>query len=379
MRSKQIHALTGVRGIAALWVVILHGANYTNVATLLPEWTSNLINKGWLGVDLFFILSGFVIAYVHQKDFYRLNYSLITKFLKLRLARIYPAHLVATLILLPIVVGASVFSIYSLSQGAYASYDLKRFLFSITLTNGWGIPDSNGWNFPSWSVASEWFAYLMFPPLAWAFNKIKSAKFFITLIFLIFFIMHLVAITMNDASQYMPQAEWILLRVASEFIIGCCLFNLFTQVPQILCTDTASVSIIGIIIFLCIIGLPAFFDGLIIILFSLLILNLSRANGFVARVLSSNVMNYLGRISYSIYLTHFTVLIVYNQVLKRTNFIEQSSIEYLLLFYIGYIAISIISGNALFSLIENPCRRFLRTNWIEKSQKAVYNKTETIS
>ena len=70
MCSKQINTLTGVRGIAALWVVVLHGANYTSASTLLPEWTSNLINKGWLGVDLFFILSGFVIAYVHQKDFY---------------------------------------------------------------------------------------------------------------------------------------------------------------------------------------------------------------------------------------------------------------------------------------------------------------------
>lgn len=360
MISKQIHALTGIRGIAALWVVALHGAEYTGVSALLPVWSSNLINKGWLGVDLFFILSGFVIAYVHQRDFHNLNYSLITNFLKLRLARIYPAHVVATLILVPVVLGATIFSIYSFSQEASASYGFKRLLFSITLTNGWGIPNSNSWNFPSWSVASEWFAYLIFPVIAWVLNKVKSANIFGTIICLTFILMYATAIIVNDGSQYMPKAEWILLRVVSEFLIGCCLFNLCDQVPKVFSSDLASFSLIGIIILLCMMGLPAFFDGLIIILFSLLILNLSRAEGIVARALSGNTMIYLGHISYSIYLTHFTVLIIFNQLFKRADFIEQSSLEYLFLFYLGYIAISVISGHALFSLIENPCRRFLR-------------------
>lgn len=362
MSSKQIHALTGIRGIAALWVVSLHAADYTNVSTLLPNWSSNLINKGWLGVDLFFILSGFVIAYVHQRDFGSLNYSLITKFLKLRLARIYPTHFVTTLILIPIVLGATFFSIYSFSQEANTNYNFERFLFSITLTNGWGFPDSSGWNIPSWSVASEWFAYLIFPLIAWVLNKIKSANIFGIIIFLIFFIMYTTAIIMNNGTQYMPQAEWVLLRVISEFIIGCCLFNLYDHTPQIFFSDVASVCLTGTIITFCMLGLPSLFDGIIIILFSLLILNLSQANGTVARILSCNTMIYLGQISYSIYLAHFTVLIVFNQVFKRANFIEQSSIEYLFLFYLGYIAMSVMTGHILFFLIENPCRNFLKSN-----------------
>jgi peptidoglycan/LPS O-acetylase OafA/YrhL len=366
MCSKQIHALTGIRGIAALWVVVLHGANYTSVATLLPQWLSSVITKGWLGVDLFFILSGFVIAYVHQKDFYNLNVGSIYNFLKLRLARIYPAHLVATLILLPIVIGAGIFSFVNLPENIYTNYDLKRLFFSLTLTNGWGFSNSNGWNFPSWSVASEWFAYLLFPLIAWVLNKIKSIKKFITIIIIIILSMHLIAITMNDASQYMPKAQWMLLRVTSEFIVGCCLFNICNNVPKKLCSDKVSFSIVGLIFLLCVLRLPAFFDGLFIILFSFLILNLSQSKGIISRLLSSKIMLYLGHISYSIYLTHFTVLIVFNQIMKRIHFIEQPSIGYLLVFYMGYITLSIIAGHMLFSLVENPSRKYLRLHWIDK-------------
>ena len=136
MHSGQIHALTGIRGIAALWVVILHGATYVNASSVLPQWLSNIINKGWLGVDLFFILSGFVIAYVHQSDFVQLKFNSIKQFLKLRLARIYPAHLVATLILIPIVVTVTLFSFITLPANVLDNYDFKKFLFSLSLTNG---------------------------------------------------------------------------------------------------------------------------------------------------------------------------------------------------------------------------------------------------
>ncbi len=367
MHSGQIHALTGIRGIAALWVVILHGATYVNASSVLPQWLSNIINKGWLGVDLFFILSGFVIAYVHQSDFVQLKFNSIKQFLKLRLARIYPAHLVATLILIPIVVTVTLFSFITLPANVLDNYDFKKFLFSLSLTNGWGFEQSIGWNYPSWSVASEWFAYLLFPLIAWILNNIKSTKLFATIIFCIFILMYVAAIKMNGATQYMPQAEWLLLRVISEFIVGCCLYNIYTKLPRYLYSDSVSFTTILVIILLCFFGVPSIFDGIIVMLFSLLILNLSHSKGLISRFLSTDIMLFLGRISYSIYLTHFTVLIIFNQVMKRIPFIEKSSIEYLVTFYIGYIILSIISGKLLFSWVENPCRKFLKFRWVENN------------
>jgi peptidoglycan/LPS O-acetylase OafA/YrhL len=80
-----IPALTGIRGIGAVWVMPYH---------LFPgNWP--IIGRGYRGVDLFFILSGFILTYVHWKDFDG-GYSLskYRRFLLLRLARIYPLHII---------------------------------------------------------------------------------------------------------------------------------------------------------------------------------------------------------------------------------------------------------------------------------------------
>jgi peptidoglycan/LPS O-acetylase OafA/YrhL len=67
----MIHPLTGVRGIAALWVV-LHHLVTTWVIAIPPtaHWLSALADSGYLGVDLFFVLSGFVISYSRFVHFY---------------------------------------------------------------------------------------------------------------------------------------------------------------------------------------------------------------------------------------------------------------------------------------------------------------------
>ena len=156
--AKQIGALTGIRGLAAIWVALLHASSYVLLDNALSSSVVNIIKRGWLGVDLFFVLSGFVISYVHQSDFARLGVKEYARFLKLRLARIYPAHLVSTLLLIPMVLGAMFFSPYHFSDEVQESYSVEKLGYSLALLNGWGFPNSIGWNIPSWSVGSEWCA-----------------------------------------------------------------------------------------------------------------------------------------------------------------------------------------------------------------------------
>lgn len=89
---KHIPALTGIRGIAAIWVVIFHLSQSFH-GNLGFNDSTPLISTGFLGVDLFFILSGAVMYHVHAKDFDQYRFSAHLQFLKLRLARIYPLHL----------------------------------------------------------------------------------------------------------------------------------------------------------------------------------------------------------------------------------------------------------------------------------------------
>lgn len=89
--SQHIPALTGVRGVAAVWVVLLHLSQSLKGTIGLTE-TAPLIQSGFLGVDLFFILSGAVMYHVHGADFLQYRIKSHWAFLKLRFARVYPLH-----------------------------------------------------------------------------------------------------------------------------------------------------------------------------------------------------------------------------------------------------------------------------------------------
>ena len=84
-------ALTGIRGLAAWWVVIYHFRDH------YPDDPSHLFSRvsghGYLAVDFFFELSGFILALNYLHAFHNLNTRQAFHFLGLRLARIYPLHI----------------------------------------------------------------------------------------------------------------------------------------------------------------------------------------------------------------------------------------------------------------------------------------------
>ena len=79
LRVRDIPALTGLRGIAALWVVFFH----LEYGSAIP-----IIEKGYLGVDIFFILSGFILMHAYSGP--KSNKFGYTRFIKARIARVYP-------------------------------------------------------------------------------------------------------------------------------------------------------------------------------------------------------------------------------------------------------------------------------------------------
>ena len=372
--QNHIKPLTGLRGIAAFWVVALHGATYVDMSALFPTYLSNFVNKGWIGVDLFFVLSGFIISYVHQHEFVKADLGTVRRFLLLRLARIYPAHLVATLILVPIVFGGTVLSLYHIPAGAAEGYQWDRLWYSLTLTIGWGIEGSVGWNWPAWSVGAEWFAYLMFPFIAIGLNRFSHPLAQVMVAVLTMVLMYAAAFGLNEGEQYMPQGTFALLRVSSAFLIGCCVYNIQRAFDWLWHGDTVAKLMILLIVAQSCFAFPALWDGLFICWFAILISALSNANGVIGSLLGCKVMLYLGRVSYSVYLIHYTVLIVVNKsfeiTLERWGVIEAGNLSYLILFYLVYGLGTLASGHLLFRLVEEPSRRYLRARWMRHDVKA---------
>src|ERR1700761_1472755 len=130
--SRQIGSLTGIRAIAAWWVVLYHMGG-TLGAIWLPA--KKIVATGWLGVDLFFMLSGFVIALNYWDKVS--NPGQYGRFVWMRLARLYPVHLVGLLAALGLFVAGGLAHTHSTIEAATAGYTLWTFLQQLLLVHHW--------------------------------------------------------------------------------------------------------------------------------------------------------------------------------------------------------------------------------------------------
>ncbi len=161
LRPVALKPLTTLRFAAALWVVAF---SYWPRLAGAPAIAA--IDKGYLGVELFFVLSGFILSHVYLEAFGQKRFS-YGGFLWARLARIYPLHL-AILGGLAVLGGVAALKGIAVDPNLNALAALPA---QLTLTNAWGLAPVAGWNHPAWSISAEWFAYLLFPAfasLAWA-------------------------------------------------------------------------------------------------------------------------------------------------------------------------------------------------------------------
>ena len=170
-QSSLIEPLTGVRGYAAIWVVLYHSrAPLDNWLLPASETLRPVVWAGFLGVDLFAVLSGFVISLTYAERLSDISLSGTARFLWLRLARIYP--------LLLFVLGLFVAS--HLRRLGLASWGQiwtdESFWLQALMLNGWGLESEWAWNVPSGSVSSEWLCYLLFPLLAPLVVGVKSGR-----------------------------------------------------------------------------------------------------------------------------------------------------------------------------------------------------------
>jgi peptidoglycan/LPS O-acetylase OafA/YrhL len=157
IRKQHFPALTGLRFVAALWVVLYHYSRFVVGFDALPHPVRSLVYCGPVAVGFFFVLSGFVLSHAHS------GRTAIhpRRFWMKRFAKLYPAYLFACVVFTPIAY-AKYLAHASISSAHGAVFFLVSALLSVTLLQAW-TPFSQAWNGPGWSLSVEAFFYLIFP------------------------------------------------------------------------------------------------------------------------------------------------------------------------------------------------------------------------
>ncbi|MGJ8691582.1 MAG: acyltransferase family protein [Thalassotalea sp.] len=358
--NQYLPALTALRGIAALWVVLFHMdviIFYRELGTLLPHQWTGLITQGYLWVDFFFILSGFIICHIYGEQLSsNLHVSKIKGYLFARFFRIYPLHLFTLILLIGLVFVITTFAPTVIDDSWLVYFDWQALLSNIFLTNAMNQHTYLSWNIVSWSIGAEWWAYLYAIGLLYFIGnrqeKVAMALAAAALIGLV------LLVTFYPKKNLDITFDYGFLRCLFEFTLGVSSYQLYKQniAHRFFQQDHYFI--------LTLLALIAIFhwrlhDLFTIPLFVILVLCAAHNQGKILSSLSAASLQFLGRISYSIYLMHGVWFMVYwflLPVLKRSGHIEIWSLTHTAMFAVSFIALTILSAMCSYRFIEVPFR-----------------------
>src|SRR3569833_1919003 len=136
----KLPSLTGVRGVAALGAVLFHLQQYAGEFGLDPIKGLPGLRSGWAGVDLFFVLSGFILMLVHGRDFERPTWPSVFRFAWLRFFRIYPLATAVLLLIGLLVLADRQFSAWFSTSAIPHNLTASSFIRTLLLANRWWSP-----------------------------------------------------------------------------------------------------------------------------------------------------------------------------------------------------------------------------------------------
>jgi peptidoglycan/LPS O-acetylase OafA/YrhL len=312
-----------------------------------PAFVHVVASYGYLAVDLFFILSGFVIARSYSHYFVRsIQIREVCLFYGLRLARIYPLNLFILFIYLANPLALAFFS----SGGSpLDGYNFNYYIMSILLIQNWGWSTEIQWNIPAWSISTEWFAYLIFPFIVIMVSRFLQKP--VVALASAFGLMLILAMVTARAGGglggHIPQ--YGLLRCVLEFGVGVALCRLHWAWPA----QAAFARLAFFCAITCFSALAVMPDYIVMPLgFFCLIYALSQNSFFFSRLLKNGFLEWIGLISYSTYLIHYFI-----KTWIKFLFVESNpNIEHFLFYLIATACVSAV----LFYTIERPAQQKMR-------------------
>ena len=360
-KSGEIHSLTGLRGTAAIFVVAYH---------LLSGMISNpgnenmavvFLRHGYLAVDLFFVLSGYVMALTYGNLFASgFRIQAFADFLGRRIGRVYPAYITATAIV----------AVYEFGTTPWRGVESEVALVTNTLMmQSWGF--SNSIVGPGWSVSTEFAAYFFFPILVGVVLQRKRKWVWLGAALataILLFVATRSSATLHQGTElgardgplhvYGTGTAFLVLRCVGGFTLGMVGFRLAQhpevrrQAGRMFAGDVAMASVIMLM-------LVPNSDVALVLVFIPLIITLAEQRSLSAAFLSSPAMHWLGLISYSLYLVHQPI----DLHLRKPVFALMEKLNMPHAYTVAAIAISVpvmIVAVASYYGIEKPGRTWSR-------------------
>lgn len=347
---RPLLGLTGIRFLAAVYVIIFH----SRIGSVLKHGPLPLIGKflvnGYLAVPLFFILSGFILAYTYAGRIQ--NRSDYRRFFEARFARIWPVYALSLLVTFPYPKPAKGAAILLMLQ-SWNPFDLSMAV---------------AWNGVCWTLSCELLFYILFPFTQRRMERLGSLGLRLALA-----VCCLVAIGTNSASRTLGyQAtglyRWLPLALAHvpEFLVGVGVGNLFLRrnvrqgsTPALGLREGFATYAAALLCFLLLLCEQSTWTSLIVPSFALLLYGLAAERTALSGILSSRPLLLGGGMSYSMYLLQFPVKFGCAAIMAQLGLGSTAlrlGTNWIVLLAVSYI---------MFEGVENPARKVLR-GWFEK-------------
>ena len=354
-RRPLIPALTGVRFLAALSVALYHLSS--DVVASLGISPRHFYENSGDPVELFFILSGFILTYTHP-EVNGAEAPAIRQFYFSRFAKIYPIYLLGWIVFAPLVY-ANLVSLHGHTAGSYARLAFYG-VVSLTLLQAWTPATANAWNTPGWSLSAEAVFYASFP-FVFTYLKNRRVGVLLSLIAACWLISVIPTFTLSFLPPSLQGERWPrelvnfvpALRIG-EFIAGICMARLYLGrgTEKKFPFDIAALGALAAAAAVIVVANHLYAKVLLFPAFMLLLYCLARGKGPLSGVLGSKPMVLLGEASFAFYILHVP-LFRYAKLLFPS---VSTSVAPFLGFLVGLTAVSILS----FLWIEKPLCAYLR-------------------
>jgi peptidoglycan/LPS O-acetylase OafA/YrhL len=382
----HLRALTGLRFVAAAHVLSYHTTSWSG-------WSAgafrNIVGTGYVAVAFFFVLSGFILAYVHappegpggprerrgegRQPRGAWRNAQPADFYARRFARIYPAYVFALALIAP------TFLWHTFRTLGLAA--LARQAFPVLLLVQAFIPSAAlSWNPPAWSLSAEAFFYLLFPfvaPRLVGLGRKTAAAAFVGGYALTFTAPLLYLWLAPDGpgpATHDTYTFWLnVLRYdpivrLPEFLLGILLGSLYLRaewppsVRALLGSPAAATALsagaaVLVLAFLAASGsipYPLLHNGLLVPVFALLIVSLAPGRGALAACLATPAMVLLGEASYSLYLIHVPLGIIWDKIVHPLMGPHYAGT---LLDWSAFVAFAVAASIGCYRFVERPLQK----------------------
>jgi len=371
IRKEELEGLTGIRFYAAFFVYLSH-----LVATIpgMEAFGGSFLifNAGVVSVSFFFLLSGFILTYNYVDVFGEgISASDYTRFLLHRLARIYPVHLLATLLVIPIAL---------LSPNLIL--DWRAVPVHVLLFQSWWPsatpPFMEYLNVPSWALSCEWFFYVVAPVAL--YGTMQNNRHWVVTIAVLSYMLGLgsfLAHTPSDSVR-LYFVSWFAPSRFIEFLVGMYLARLFLSTSGHKVVQYSKLAqAIGIL--LLIMGAIyrqyapwPLWGGLLYLPGSaLLVVGLASGKGFFIKHLGQPWLHRLGVSSFSFYMIHAPVIRALKGVCRYLGWEVQSWVQFWAVTWGAFVFIQVLAVGVCF-FYELPLQRRFRA----KEKARVYRVIE---